>query len=166
MIKNPKGVEVSVYRGGLYRPTEYRWHDVDQFERAIAEAHKTDSVESWQNAVRLYRSEFMHGNDMPWITERRNELKKYGVEALVALARRQQEQGEPRIAMAFYLRGLRETPFREDLCREVMTLYVQLGKRDEALKQFQTFTERLHRSLGIKPDPQTLKLRDEIVNAK
>jgi len=133
-------------------------YDVDHFEIAMKEARQSDSLESWDRALRLYRYPFLSGSDMPWVVERREQLRQDYVEALIAAGRLHKTAGESEVAIQLSLRALIEVPEREDVHRTLMTLYSQAGQTDKAVKQFTLLERLLRKRHNISPAPATLDL--------
>ncbi len=162
------GYELTSYSGGFYRPSPqiHLHYDVAHFEQAAKEAREAQgphaSPQDWYRAIRLYRSQFLHTIDMPWIKQRREELKLTYAEALIGVGRLYKSLGDTEQAISFYLRALREVPQREDIHRDVMTLYEGRGERDKALAQYQLLADILKRTLNITPSKATRTLYSQL----
>src|SRR5450432_2646051 len=157
------GYELTGYSGGFYRPSgQLNIHyDVARFEQDAATAPTNESalkeisIQGWYKAIRLYRSEFLHDSSMPWVEQRRNDLRTTYATALISVGRIYKSLREPEKAIHFYVRALREVPEREDIHRDLMTLYEAQGQRDKAIAQYLYLVDYLHRSLGIGPAQAT-----------
>jgi DNA-binding SARP family transcriptional activator len=68
--------------------------------------------------------------------------------------------GDTERALSYYLRALREVPQREDIHRDVMTLYESRGERDKAIAQYNALADILRRTLNIEPSKATRVLYD------
>jgi DNA-binding SARP family transcriptional activator len=66
-------------------------------------------------------------------------------------------------AIAYGERILEIDPLREEIHRELMQIYAQMGQRPKAVQQYETCRARLMTELGIVPMPETRKLHSEIV---
>ncbi len=53
-------------------------------------------------------------------------------------------------------------PCLEDIHRHLMFIYIQLGQRDHALRQYQRCTEALQRELGTEPSLETKKAYERV----
>jgi len=133
-------------------------YDVGHFETAMREARTSDSLQSWRHALRLYCHPFLSGSEMPWIVERREQLRQDYAEALIAAARLHKAEGETDRAILFDLRALNELPEREDVYRDLMTLYAQSGQTDKAVAQFRLLERLLRKRYNISPAKATLEL--------
>jgi DNA-binding SARP family transcriptional activator len=166
------GFELTAYAGGFYRPSKQMklHYDVAHFEENYQLGQKATAdlsvIETWYKAIRLYRNEFLHNFDMPWINERREHLKLEYVEALVNVARIYKALNKLDDAIHYYLRSLRQVPTREDIHRELMTLYEQKGERHKALSQYQALKEILQRTLHIGPSKATVALFDMLSGSR
>jgi len=154
------GYELTAYSGGFYRPTDQLniHYDVASFEAAVAtgadiQAPATPDI--WYSAIRLYKAEYLHKLEMPWISQRRDDLRQKYASALIGVGRLHKSLGDSERAISYYLRALREVPEREDIHRDVMTLYEGRGERDKAIAQYRILTDILKRKLNITPSKST-----------
>lgn len=160
--------ELTNYSEGFYRPADkiVRHYDVAEFEEAVDEASMTfdddEQAELYRRAVNLYQAPFLTSIDMPWVYERREKLQRQLIEALIGLARFHKSANQSEYALGYFMRAIHENPLREDLHREVMSLYVSLGYPDEALRQYQELEEMLQDTLGVAPGPETQTLLSEL----
>src|SRR5258708_5465227 len=154
------GYELTGYSGGFYRASGQMalHYDVARFEQDATEALKNDSIEGWYKAIRLYRSEYLHNTKMPWVALRRERLHQTYATALISVGRIYKSLRESEKAIHFYLRALREVPEREDIHRDLMTIYEMRGERDKAIAQYVYLKDLLHRTLGISPSQPTRTL--------
>jgi DNA-binding SARP family transcriptional activator len=166
-ISERLGYELTGYNGGFYHLSEKLiiGYDVAAFERTCAAAERqppTEAVLTWHRAVQYYRTPFLYPLDTSWICRRREALKLRYVEALIALARHYQSQGDGPRAIHYLLRAQREVPEREDLCRDLMRLHQSRGEVAHAIAQYDVLSERLDRLMKILPSPATRRIYEEI----
>ncbi|MCC7206511.1 MAG: bacterial transcriptional activator domain-containing protein [Anaerolineae bacterium] len=166
-ISERLGYELTAYAGGFYRPSgQLNVHyDVARFETVVEDSKllpPTDPAE-WHRAIRLYRSPFLNRIEMPWIIRRREALRLSYAEALIGLGRLYRSLNEKEHAISFFLRALREVPQREDIHRDLMTLYHERGETDKAIGQYRLLATTLERTLGITPSRPTVVLYKELV---
>jgi len=158
------GYELTGYSGGFYRPSGQMivHYDVANFEQAAETARQTQQADPdiWYRTIRHYRSQFLHTIDMPWISRRREQLRLTYAEALIGVGRLYKSLGDTERALSYYLRALREVPQREDIHRDVMTLYESRGERDKAIAQYHLLADILRRTLNIEPSKATRVLFD------
>jgi DNA-binding transcriptional activator of the SARP family len=160
-------MDVLVHDGGYYRvnPDLAIRYDVMDFVGALMAGRDEDNpnrMAAWQKAVELYRGPFLQGHNDPWIIERRRDFQAGYLEALSEMARARLAEDRPEHALGLFQRALNEDSTREDIHREVMRLYAQMGRRSEAAAHFQRLVEELDR-VGRKPEDETQRLYDEIM---
>lgn len=169
LIADGGDYELTQYNAGFYKPSNdlVRHYDVAEFEEAIHEAYTTDDeahlLASYEKAINLYQGDFLMTIDLPWVLQRREQLRLQFVDALIGVGRVHKQHERYTSAISYYIRALREVPMREDVHRDLMNLYMHLGRREEALVQYQSLTEMLDKNLKVAPSKETRALYDEIV---
>jgi DNA-binding SARP family transcriptional activator len=163
------GFDVLVHDGGYYRvnPKISIHYDVMDFVGALVEGRSkegADSVAAWQRAIELYRGPFLQGHDDQWILDRREDFRAGYMEALTEMARARKTEGRNEQALGFFLRAANEDPRREDLDREVMQLYSDLGRRSEAAGHYQKLVEMFKEEYDAEPSAETRALYEEIMS--
>ena len=142
------------------------WLDVAEFEKLartrIAPAH----VSALQQAVALYRGEFLDGFYDDWVLSERYRLESLYCHALAGLMAAREAFGEHEAVLAVALRLLEQDSLREDAHRAAMRAYCRLGQRQAALAQYGRCQEMLRAELGIEPMAETLALRQAIVEGR
>ena len=142
--------------------------DVAEFERAVADGTPT----ALERAVELYRGELLEGlalQEAPfeaWLLAERERLRELALEALAKLLRHHRTTGAREAALRAALRILALDILQEPVHRAVMRLYVELGRRAAALRQYQVCVGALQRELGIEPEPSTKQLYQEILRQR
>jgi two-component SAPR family response regulator len=169
-LADKKEYELTSYSGGFYRPARdiVRYYDVAQFEADVEEASMTFNEQTqaklYRRAIDLYKAPFLATIDMPWVHDRRERLQRLFLEALIGLARIYKSANRDSEALGYFVRALREKPFREDIHREVMQLYVKMNYPQEAMNQYQILTGLLKDGLGVAPAPESQALYKQIHN--
>lgn len=139
--------------------------DVLKFERLLAEG----SIDSLQQAAELYRGEFLEGlliRGEPfeeWLLGQRERLWELTVEGLAKLLRLQMKSAQMDGAIQTSMRLLSLDPLQEGVHRTLMYLYLQGGRREAAVRQYNICVQVLQRDLGIQPQPETVQLFQKIV---
>ena len=142
--------------------------DVAEFERGIAEG----APAALERATSLYRGDLLEGlalQEAPfeeWLLAERERLRELALEALAKLLRHQRATGATESAVQTALRLLALDPLQEPVHRAVMRLYVQLGRRASALRQYQVCLGVLQRELGVEPEATTKQLYQEILRQR
>lgn len=142
------------------------WLDVEDFEQGIRKCkglEKPEGKVDWlQEAVRLYRGDFMEGFYDDWCLLEQERLRELYLEALKELADCHKALKEYDRAIDCCRRILEISPLREELHRELMYLYFISGDRTAALLQYERCREVLVKELKIEPLPETKALYKEI----
>ncbi|HZJ72361.1 MAG TPA: BTAD domain-containing putative transcriptional regulator, partial [Planctomycetota bacterium] len=139
--------------------------DVVQFERA---ATGNDHAEL-ARAATLYRGEFLAGLAAreaafeEWLLVQRERLAELALGALARLLAHERKAGRLDAAVQVGLKLLALDPLQEPAHRALMQLYVDLGRRAAALRQYETCVGLLQRDLGVEPEPETRALYQAIV---
>ena len=142
--------------------------DVGEFERLLAEG----TADARERAVRLYRGELLEGlalREPPfeeWLLAERDRLRELALGGLASLLEHQRTAGATEAAVQTALRLLALDPLQEPVHRMVMRLYVELGRRGAALRQYQLCVGALQRELGVEPEPATSQLYREILRKR
>jgi two-component SAPR family response regulator len=121
-----------------------------------------DQFSAWQHAVELYRGPFLQGHDETWIMDRRKAMRTGYLEAVMGMARTYVDRGKGETALKLYRSALDEDFSREDLHRELMLLYNELGRRGEAVAHFQQL-EKAFNEQDVTLSPQTIEVYNNIM---
>src|SRR5262244_749838 len=141
--------------------------DVLAFQRLARRA----DPEALQQAVDLYRGDLLEGlgvTEAPfeeWLAAERERLREFALEALAKLLAHQ-TKSEASDAVATALRLLALDPLQEAVHRALMRLYVRDGRRDAALRQYQSCVDTLRRELSVEPEAETRQLYQEILRSR
>lgn len=166
-VEEPGNYELTQYAGGFYMPSNkvVRHYDVDDFQEAVEQAATSFDPEEeemlYRQAIDLYKAPFLETIEMEWVKERRRHLRELYTQALVGLGRIHQRRGENEEALGLFVRAAKETPEREDIHREIIARYAELGMVDDAKQHYGTLEEIL-RARGAGPSKQTLALREQL----
>lgn len=149
--------ELTQYLSGYYLPSDkvVRHYDVSDFvdsiTRAQASSNEHEQAILYMRAIDLYRAPFLQTIDMIWIRERRVALQGMYVQALGAMAKIWEGRDRAHEALGFYTRALREAPEREDLHKDVLKLYNELGMKEDAVRHYQQMEVLLKERFNTKP---------------
>jgi two-component SAPR family response regulator len=139
------GLDFTVYASGYYRiSSDVQFlYDTLVFTQLCqaAEIEEPDEAEpALIRAVSMYHGHFLSGMEMPWVVERRSELRSSYGDALLALAAIKRERGDLKTALSLYLRAFSTQPGSVDTVRQVMQLYDALDMPADALAAFERFS--------------------------
>lgn len=161
--------ELTQYSSGFYMPSDkvVRHYDVGDFQEAAERASTTlderEEESLLRRAIDFYKAPFLETIDMPWVNERRQHLQQLYAQSLISLGNICKRRDDKNEALGFYSRALKETPAREDIQREVMRLYLDLGQPEDARNQFHYLEQYLDQTLGVAPADETRQLYNAIL---
>lgn len=163
-VDDDDNYELTTYSAGFYMPSNkvVRHYDVFDFEEAIEQALLSDDPHEqevlFSHAIDIYKGPFLQTVTLPWVAERRLQLQGVYAEALIGMARLQAAQKAWREALGFYTRALKEVPQREDIHRDAMQMYLNLGRPGDAKAQYQALADHLKNTVGVPPSNVSQKL--------
>ena len=165
-------LSVVVHRDGAYAldPALDLTVDAEEFEARVAEGarlRRAGDAEAAARALRaaagLYRGDLFADDPYEdWMASRRRYLRETHLTVLGDLADCEAALGDPSAAIALFRQALLIEPEREDVHRRLMTTYVRVGQRAQALRQFGLCSEALRRLLRAEPSPETVALHARI----
>ena len=170
---------LSVRRDSLQlNPHSQLWTDVAGFVKLLdtceAHAHRHPSrcgscARKREEAIRLYRGDFLAGFHLKdadpyeeWAAIRRERLHRRMAGALARQASFYEAIGKLEPALEMLARQLVLDPWIEEANRDRMRLLAQLGRRSEALAQFELCRRLLSDELGVEPAAETVGLYQQI----
>lgn len=159
----------------LYKDGEYLLNpelscrsDVEEFDRLVSDAaaaHRRGETErcrqTYEEAVSLYRGEFMQGTNDEWVEEQRTYYRDQYLRMLEKLAAAAQGEGEWERSLALAQKILRDDPFREEVHCRVMRAHAALGNRVAVKEQYETLRGLLREELGVEPAQETQRVYRE-----
>lgn len=160
--------ELTQYSAGFYKPSDkvVRHYDVADFTEALDQAlTSSDDRERetlYRRAIDIYKAPFLETIDMPWVMERREKLRLMYADALIGMGRLRRDVEDYETALGYFVRALREMPQREDIHREVMTMYWKLGRLQDATEQYERLKTLLDETIGVPPSRETRELHKQI----
>ncbi len=163
-VDDDENYELTNYSAGFYMPSDkvVRHYDVFDFEEAIEQALISDDAHEqevlFSYAIDIYKAPFLHTVELPWVVARRQQLQEMYAEALIGMARLQADKEQWEEALGYYVRALKEIPNREDIHRDVMQVYANMGRVDDAKAQYKTLEDHLKKSVGVPPSNETQEL--------
>lgn len=140
--------------------------DVARFDHLLGwcseEGRVNENVSLLEDAVRLYRGDFMDGYDYAWCEAERERLRLAFLSALERLMELHMRRREWRLAIAHGHMILQRDPLREHIHRHLMACYCSQGSRPLAIRQYRECEEVLQEELGIAPMVATQNLFGKI----
>lgn len=160
-----------VFEGSLYRFNRENiyWLDVEVFENLLNQAAQAQTVAEekktlLQEALALYRGDYLEGIYTDWCGVERERLRERYRVALETLADLCAERGELQKAVELYQTILTQDEYQEVAYRGLMRCYYRLGDRAAAIRQYQICVQTLREELGVSPMPETEQLYMQITS--
>ncbi len=147
------------------------WYDVAAFEqhydqaKQALKARQAEQVQQhFQQMVDLYQGEYVQSFYSNWCLVRRDQLRQWYLDARRELARIAwgKEQWEHSLAHWQHLLAL--DGYAEEAHYGVMCCYVRLGKRSQAVRQYQRCSEVFKSELAATPGPALQKLYHQLIH--
>jgi len=154
------------------------WSDVEFFSSLIRATQQhvhqqidvcTECARHLEEAVDLYRGEFLAGLTLPdadefenWRLARHEAFRAQTMRALLTLAGFYERRRDYGAAQRCLLRLLELEPWDEDVHRRLMKLYALDEQRTAAVQQFETARLMLARQFDAQPAPETRQLLQAI----
>lgn len=162
---------VSTHLGEVgINPHSRYWLDVAEFE---AQARVTLSQPAaglspfqagqMEDALQLYRGDLMEGFYQNWAINERERMRLVYLGCLSHLLNYYRSRHEYTRCLEYGQRILAIDPLREEIHCEMIRAYLAMGRRSEAIGQFETCRALLKAELGIEPYPETLGLYRQIL---
>ncbi|WP_151704460.1 BTAD domain-containing putative transcriptional regulator [Nitrincola alkalilacustris] len=127
----------------------------------------TDQFTDISNSILM--GDFLEAYSLPqceefeeWLSQRRAQIRIRQINLLQTLTDCARSLGNTEQAITYIQQLMRLDPDDESHLRLAMCLYIEVGRREAALKIYDTFTQRLERELGVMPQPPTLALHETI----
>ena len=157
-------------RGGYAIDTSNVWLDADRFEvdalaglAALDQGLTEAAALHLENAMRLYRGEFLAGDPyLDWAVGERERLHELACRSLRAQTRI--AVGQDRLeAASDYARRLAEMePFDSDSQRLLIEICLRRGRHSEAHRRYSLFRKKLAQSFGREPDFELADVEQEL----
>jgi DNA-binding SARP family transcriptional activator len=143
------------------------WIDAEEFENYGREGLKTNDNAMLESAAEIYKGDLLAEEPFEeWAIDRRERLKTLFHRVLRQLAKNSEKQANIEEAHFWLDKILSHEPVDEAAHRAKMRLYEKQGESCLALKQYEKCREALFRNLGVAPDRETEKLRNQILSIK
>lgn len=143
--KHEIGIEESGLRCDLY-----------EFERLLKQVRQSPGKDAdlFRRAEALYTGDLLKGKSYEWAAEMTRSFERNYIELLEAGARFHIESNESQQALHYFCEILKLDAIREDIHHEAIRLYAELGRKNEAFRQYRMLEDMLEKELGTKPDPR------------
>lgn len=182
-LRETAGSEIAIDRQTVaFTPGRNDSLDTEAFEAGLsgntarsqdAAAFSDDQVRQLEEAVSLYRGEFLEGfyvRNAPafeeWVLSEREHLRQMAVHALFSLVGHYATRGDYGRGLNYATRLLALEPWHEEVHQQMMFLLALSGQRSAALNQFEICRRLLAEELGAEPNSDTLELHRRIASGE
>lgn len=143
------------------------WTDVQAFESAAAEAHRSREPAAYRAAAELYSGELLPEDRYEdWTQDRREELRQLYMALLVERAAAHEEREEIDSAIEVLEKLVTDERTHQEAHLGLMRLHSRNGRRHGAILQYEQLREALRRELDSEPDAVTQRLYREILDGE
>jgi DNA-binding SARP family transcriptional activator len=135
------------------------WLDAELLEQVPLKVDVgVETAEIFNQAITHYRGDLLEGWYCEWCLFERERLKQRYLATLDKLMRYCERSGQYELGIEYGYIVLRHDMLREHTHRQMMRLYLALGERTSAIRQFQKCAELLKQELNIPPARKTIDL--------
>jgi DNA-binding SARP family transcriptional activator len=153
-----------------FNPESNHWLDVTELESHAQpilakpyEALATHEVREMEKALDLYSGDLLEGFYEDWALTERERLRSLYIKSQAHLLGYYGQNGGYDKALACGHCILNLDPLREEIHREMMRLYVDCGRRIQAIQQYDKCCRILDAELGVPPMEETQALHARIL---
>jgi DNA-binding SARP family transcriptional activator len=139
----------------------------DQGRRAERLGRGAEAAAAYEAAVALYMGDLLPEplfRDVAWLHHLRAACREDMLSMRTFLAEHAADAHDWAAALVHWKAILQVEPAREVVHARMMTVYAWLGRRDDAIAQFQVCRAALRRELGADPLPSTVDLYQQIMS--
>jgi DNA-binding SARP family transcriptional activator len=117
----------------------------------------------WRKAMAQYRGDFLPSLDFHWVVARREAYGAMHLDALVGLGNCARARNDLKTAVEWFSQALAVDPYSEDIYRQIIRCYSQLGEMSKIRACFYELKVILKDELGIEPSQETITLVRSII---
>jgi two-component SAPR family response regulator len=143
-------------RGYAVEQSAALWWDLDQLERCYRQAQSSDPEPALRQLEALYQGEFCPDCPYEWAEPVRHQSQRMALEGLEQLARLLLEE-DAAAAESRARKALRLEPTSEGAAEILLRALWAQGRRDEAVRTYRDFGQRLERELNLPPGPELVR---------
>ncbi|MFC2105906.1 tetratricopeptide repeat protein [Candidatus Bipolaricaulota bacterium] len=161
---------ISIGEGYAFNVDASYWLDAEAFTEQISctdlafeQGHWAEAAESFEEAVALYRGEFLPEDRYEeWSQAPRDQLQGIYIETSGRQATCYMELGRYHQAIRCCQRVLSIAPHRESAVLQLMQCYSETGERSKAIEAYELGVRKLRERLNVEPSSELRALRDRI----
>jgi DNA-binding SARP family transcriptional activator len=138
--------------------------DADRFQRLAEDALRCREISAYETALAAYGGELLPEDRYEdWCADRRDFVAELRVRLLLGLAQALEGSGARTEAADRLREVLQQEPTREEVHRQLIRLYAEMGARDQAVRQFHICRDALRRDLDLAPQQETISLYEAVL---
>ncbi|MCM3702123.1 response regulator [Paenibacillus macerans] len=141
--------EIRIEAGGLFC-------DLYEFERLLTDMRQAPESSSSmiKRAEALYAGPLLKGKTYEWAADIARRLEQDYIRMLEHVARQHLGQEDFMQALHYFCVIMELDALREDIALDAIRIYIRLGRKNEALRQYRKLEELLRQELGVLPNEQ------------
>lgn len=130
--------------------------DLYEFERLLKEIrHESErNSDLLERAAALYTGPLLQGKSCEWAIPYIRHMEKQYIELMELSALHYRQRNQLMRALHYYSEIVKLDGTREDIHVEMIRVFIELGRKHEAARQYQQLEEMLLRELDARPDPK------------
>lgn len=147
------------------------WLDVTIFEAQVSQVLAqpistltTANIQLMEETLQLYTGDLLEGFYDDWAIREQERLRCLYLDCLEHLMQYYRHHGVYEKSLAYGQQILTREPLHEEVHREMMRLYLEMGQRALAVRQYEQCREILARELKLSPMPETQELYAQTCN--
>ncbi len=111
-----------------------------------------------EEAINLYKGEYLNGNDYTWAERNRLYLREKYIQLVFKVANYYKDLREYNKIIGLIKNALRYEPLHEELNTMLIKIYISMEDAYSAIKHFNQYKEKLINELGIEPNSDIKKM--------
>ncbi|MGG1662358.1 response regulator [Brevibacillus sp. NRS-1366] len=129
--------------------------DLYEFEQVTKQfrLQPDKSADLLERVEALYTGPFLNGKAYEWASEKSRRLEQEYISLLEVAARSHLKQNQLHKSLHYFREIVKVDGLREDIYHEIILLYIKLGRKNDAFRQYRLLEETLQHELGTRPDP-------------
>ncbi|MDF2724230.1 MAG: histidine kinase [Paenibacillus sp.] len=139
--------------------------DAAEFERLLddCEAGTGSEEQSLDRLEQLYQGDYLQDCEFDWAIPHRDRLRGKYIAVLQGMYARSAERGGLAVAERCLRTILRLAPDSEKEGRALIELYIESGRRNEAIKLYRQLAAEVRGNLGVELEEETIRLYRRLI---
>jgi ATP/maltotriose-dependent transcriptional regulator MalT/DNA-binding SARP family transcriptional activator len=169
-LRHGAGKDAILFEGEsryLFNRTMDYEYDVESYLKEISLAERADTTEKrvahYQNALRLYRGDYLPDLDESWVIAERERLFQSYIDVLLKLANMAMNNQKYEEALEICQKALKADSCQEDVHRLAMRIYAAMGNRALLIRQYDQCRQALLEEVDAEPSYQTQALYQSLI---